>query len=39
MDSSHHDAFLSGDFIEPSGTKGTAEKISIRSATLRNSRG
>lgn len=33
------DAFRSGEFIETSGTKGTVEKISIRSVTLRNSTG
>ncbi|UVK36539.1 mechanosensitive ion channel family protein [Mesorhizobium sp. AR10] len=33
------DAFRAGEFIETSGTKGTVEKISIRSVTLRNSTG
>jgi small-conductance mechanosensitive channel len=34
-----NDAFRSGEFIETSGTKGTVEKISTRSVTLRNSSG
>ena len=33
------DAFRFGEYIETSGAKGTVEKISIRSVTLRNSRG
>ena len=33
------DAFRLGEYIETSGAKGTVEKISVRSITLRNSRG
>lgn len=33
------DAFRLGEYIETSGAKGTVEKISVRSVTLRNSRG
>ena len=33
------DAFRFGEYIETSGAKGTVEKISVRSVTLRNSRG
>ncbi|UFS84082.1 mechanosensitive ion channel family protein [Rhizobium sp. T136] len=33
------DAFRFGEYIETSGAKGTVEKISIRSVSLRNSRG
>lgn len=33
------DAFRIGEYIETSGAKGTVEKISVRSVTLRNSRG
>jgi small-conductance mechanosensitive channel len=33
------DAFRMGEYIETSGAKGTVEKISVRSVTLRNSRG
>jgi small-conductance mechanosensitive channel len=33
------DAFRMGEYIETSGAKGTVEKISVRSVTLRNARG
>ncbi|MBL8580854.1 MAG: mechanosensitive ion channel family protein [Rhizobiaceae bacterium] len=33
------DAFRHGEYIESSGAKGTVEKISVRSVSLRNSRG
>ena len=33
------DAFRMGEYIETSGAKGTVEKISVRSVTLRNPRG
>ena len=33
------DAFRIGEYIETSGAKGTVEKISVRSVTLRNARG
>jgi small-conductance mechanosensitive channel len=33
------DAFRMGEYIESSGAKGTVEKISVRSVSLRNSRG
>lgn len=33
------DAFRFGEYIESSGAKGTVEKISVRSVSLRNSRG
>ena len=33
------DAFRFGEYIETSGAKGTVEKISVRSVSLRNSRG
>ncbi len=33
------DAFRFGEYIETSGAKGTVEKISVRSVTLRNARG